>query len=48
MRIIGGKYLNWGSEAIRRDSGWEMKMVRVKDSYKTRIQMYPGFGDADY
>jgi len=25
MRIIGGKYPNWGSEAIRRDTGLEVK-----------------------
>jgi len=34
-RGIGGKYLYWGSEAIRRDTGWEVKMGRVKDGYTT-------------
>jgi hypothetical protein len=40
MRIIGGKYLNWGSEAIRRDTGTKMEMVRVKDGDMTRLGKY--------
>jgi hypothetical protein len=37
MRIIGGKYLNWGPEAIRQDTGTKMEMVRVKDGDMTRL-----------
>jgi hypothetical protein len=40
MRIIGGKYLNWGSEAIRLDTGMKMEMVRVKDGDMTRLEKY--------
>jgi len=46
MRIIGGKYLNWGSEAIRRDTGLEMKDGQG-EGWRRDLKMYPGLGDAD-
>jgi hypothetical protein len=48
MRIIGGKYLNWGSEAYQTGHGNEDGDGQGEGwRYDTTWTMYPAFGDAD-